>query len=189
MIRRLMSAVFGLVVLVSASDGKAAIVLEPAPGQFTVLFTSNADTAILPSPLDVGESVFNFGTAFAISGSLNNALQFTVSEGSTAEFSAEAGAASSDIPNLRYAIYEGVLGDAGPPDPAGYTEAPDLLSVANLSANATYVIRILGDAAGSAGSYDGQLNVVPLPGAFLLFVSALVGLGYVGRARGARQSI
>jgi hypothetical protein len=109
-----------------------------------------------------------------------------------------------DILQLTFGLFEGTVDPMNlvtPPglvqDPAG--EEAGTLSFVGLTPGVTYILRVAGvlngfgviagsDVEGWHGEYQGNLAIAPVPGALVLFASALVGLGLVGWRRSVSQA-
>lgn len=82
-----------------------------------------------------------------------------------------------DLTNVRYVLFK-----QGDPDPIDSTPpfvaSPGTVILAGLQAATTYIFRVKGEVAAgfSGGNYTGNISLVPLPAAALLFGTALVGL-------------
>lgn len=94
-----------------------------------------------------------------------------------------------DLTNLRYVLFE-----QGDPDPVDTTPpfvlSPGTVILSGLQAATTYIFRVKGEvvAGFSGGNYTGDIAIVPLPAAALLFGTALVGLAWIRRRQNGGSS-
>lgn len=164
------------------------------PGQYTFLdqFTNSQSALPAIGTSSVGSYAFQDSYVFTLGSNFGSGEALVASLG----LCPTATTCTFGITNLQFRLYQATAPAVGGlpagttvltpwQGQAGIATVADTASFTGLLANTTYVLDIAGTATGAAGgTYVGQLNVVPLPGAVWLMGSGLLALCFVLRHRG-----